>query len=198
MGDAELVTSEGDRFHENFAIKIQKVKFEHVDSYQAWCEQSAIVTIVLQDFTTKVGIARRRNENEMASQEAKDALRLHLSPKVTIRAKFDTDINIKIKTEIFAKLCQIQTLFLSEPRAKQHQIDSMNDQLRKAHLASYMKRQNILLQWVCSTGCLVKPNSLVLFEKKELHQYRFALDGVDAPDGCLLEGSELTLKNAWG
>ena len=120
MGDAELVTSEGDRFHENFAIKIQKVKFEHVYSYQGWCKQSAIVTTVLQDFTTKVGIARRRNESEMASQEAKDALRQHVSPKVTIRAKFDTDINVEVKTEIFAKLCQIQTLFFTEPKAKQH------------------------------------------------------------------------------
>ena len=70
MGDAELLTSEDEvsnQFHENFAIKIQKVKFEHVDAYSAWCQHKANVTPVLQDFTTTVGIARRRNESEMAT-----------------------------------------------------------------------------------------------------------------------------------
>jgi hypothetical protein len=40
----------------------------------------------------------------------------------------------------------------------------MNERLANAHLTTFMKKENYLMQWVSGTGCLLKPGTLFFYD----------------------------------
>ena len=57
-----------------------------------------------------------------------------------MRARFDTEILLQLKPEIFLKLCRLPDLLVTEAKPEQYYIQKMNKKLQNAHLASYMKK----------------------------------------------------------
>ena len=110
MGDAQFKTINDPtvtdvRYHEAFRLKVQRVKFEYAQKYNLWKAKQAVTQPVLQDFQTTVYILRKRDQSEMGSQEAREALSQINSPEIEIRASFDTDVQLQLKPEVFGKLC---------------------------------------------------------------------------------------------
>ena len=76
----------------------------------------------------------------------------------------------------------------------------MHSRFEKSDLTAIMKMESgVLMQWVQGTGCLLKPGFLYFYEENNLYwEFEFALDGCNLPGAMVVEGYELSVKNAAG
>lgn len=105
---------------ECFQLKFDKVNFSHVKKFSDWKaaenqdKNNSNQTIVLEDLSTSVYLIRKRSVEQMRSIKEKQELLNNTEAALAVTAKFDTDLQLVLKPDIFVKLTKMGTLFVTE------------------------------------------------------------------------------------
>ena len=105
---------------ECFQLKFDKVNFSHVKKFSDWKaaenqdKNNSNQTIVLEDLSTSVYLIRKRSVEQMRSIKEKQELLNNTEAALAVTAKFDTDLQLVLKPDIFVKLTKMGSLFVTE------------------------------------------------------------------------------------
>ena len=130
-------------FYECFELQIKKVTFCHADVYREW-QGGKVPSCILNDFTTSVVLARKRDASELRSEEDKESLLSSELATIGVAVNLVDKVRLDLTPRTFFKLTKLPQLLSTGAKPDQHYVAKREKRLMKAKIKSDVNKLSSL------------------------------------------------------